>query len=220
MNRVSLVCTVHKEMERANVAELHKILVHLRPSVIFLEVPAEAMVDHFETCVQQNLESMAVRRYRKDHAVQLVPVDLPTPPIEFFGAGTQLNRRIQDESPGYRQLLQNDSIYVRTYGFAYLNSEYNSKLWLDAYAEMANTIHRLSDPSLAEIYELWKGKLELRDVAMMRGILEYCAQNAFDRGVFLVGAAHRQRIIELATEQSSATATRIQWDFPNCRFDG
>jgi hypothetical protein len=218
MNRVSLVCTVHKEMERANVAELHAILVHLHPDVIFLEVPAEAVADHFETCTKQNLESLAVRRYREGHPIKLVPVDLPTPPVEFFEAGTQLNRRIQDESSTYRRLLQNDSIYVRTYGFAYLNSEYNNKLWLDAYEEMANTIHRLGDPGLAVIYKSWKEKLELRDAAMMRGILEYCAQNAFDRGVFLVGAAHRQRIMEIAAEQSSDNDCRVNWDFPTCQI--
>lgn len=219
MNRISLVCTVHKEIGRANAAELHAILVHLQPSVVFLEVPAEAMADHFETCVRQNLESLAVRQYRKAHSIKLVPVDLPTPPVEFFDAGVQLNRRIEDESPTYRELLQNDSIYVRTYGFAYLNSDYNNKLWRDAYTEMANTVRRLEDAHLGEIYKSWTAKMELRDVAMMRGIRKYCAENSFDRGVFLVGAAHRERLIAIASEQSeAAVAAPIQWEFPSCQF--
>jgi hypothetical protein len=205
-------------MDRASVAELHAILVHLQPEVIFLEVPPGAMSDHFENCSRQNLESLAVRHYRDAHPVELVPVDLPTPEREFFEDHAQLNRRIQDESPTCRQLLQADNHYIRTYGFAYLNSEYNTKLWFDVYEEMANTIHRLGDARLADIHQSWRKQMELRDTEMMRGILEYCTQHRFERGVFLIGAAHRQRIMELAIEQSSANAARIQWDFPSCQF--
>jgi transposase len=59
-----LVCTVHQETGRATVAELHAILEHIRPEVIFLEAPPEAFDDFYQNGSQENLESTAVRQYR------------------------------------------------------------------------------------------------------------------------------------------------------------
>jgi hypothetical protein len=65
MTRVSVVCTVHEETGYANVLELRAILERIQPEVIFLEVPPPAFDDYYENCSQQNLESMAVRQYRR-----------------------------------------------------------------------------------------------------------------------------------------------------------
>jgi hypothetical protein len=48
---------------------------------------------------------------------------------------------------------------------------------------------------------------------MMENIQKYCKENAFDKGVFLVGAAHRQVVIDISKGQSAIDSTRIQWDF-------
>jgi hypothetical protein len=64
------------------------------------------------------------------------------------------------------------------------------------------------DPRLFVIYESWKESNDLREKAMMENIRKYCEENTFDKGVFLVGAAHRQAVIDLSREQSG-----IQWDF-------
>ena len=48
---------------------------------------------------------------------------------------------------------------------------------------------------------------------MIENILQYCRASPFEKGVFLVGAAHRQNIIEKSKEQTAIDSTRIQWDF-------
>lgn len=213
MNHVSLVCTVHEEAERANVAELHAILMRIQPEVIFLEVPAASFDEFYGVCSRHNLESLAVRQYRNARQVKLVPVDLPTPEREFFEDHEHLHNIVSGESSVYRQLLMTDRAHTRTYGFAYLNSEYCDKHWLDAYGEMLNTVRRLGNSRLVSIYESVVRKLDARDAEMMSGILSYCKANAFERGVFLVGAAHRRRIIELANEQLSTSSSCIQWEW-------
>jgi len=129
MNCVSLVCTVHEEQGLANVSELHAILARIRPEVIFVEVPPAAFDDYYEIFNRENLESNAVRKYRESHHVELVPVDLPTPGEDFFGNNQYFFKRIEEESNEYCRLMDRNSTYVSVYGFAYLNSEYSSKLW-------------------------------------------------------------------------------------------
>lgn len=216
MNCVSLVCSVHEEVGLANVSELHAILERMRPEVIFLEVPPAAFADYYETCSRRNLESTAVRQYRAIHQVELIPVDLPTPDREFFENEENLRMSLRDASPEYRQLMRLDCARVQMYGFAYLNSDYCSELWADAYREMATTLGRLGDPRLDDIYEVWREVLDLREEAMMENIQSYCARNSFAKGVFLIGAAHRQPIIEKARERSKVNSSRIEWDFTGC----
>jgi hypothetical protein len=69
------------------------------------------------------------------------------------------------------------------------------------------------DPRLFAIYESWKETNDLREKAMMENRQKYCRENTLDKGVFLVGAAHRQAVIDLSRAQSAIDSTGIQWDF-------
>jgi len=192
---------------------LHAILARIRPEVIFLEVPPAAFDEYYEICNRRNLESNAVRQYRESNQVELVPVDLPTPEREFFENHEHLHNGTRETSTEYRQLLRSDGAHVRAYGFAYLNSEHCSKLRSDIDEEMLSTIKKIRDPRLVEIYESWKETLDLRQKKMMENIQKYCRENTFDKSVFLVGAAHRQPIIDKSRERTVVDSTRIHWDF-------
>lgn len=213
MNSVTMVCTVHEEMGLANPSELCAILERIRPEVIFLEVPPASFDDYYVVCRQKNLESKAVRTYRESAQVQLVPVDLPTPEREFFENFEYFRTRIREVSLEYRQLVDQDRAYVGRYGFAYLNSDYSSTFWTDLYGEMLNALGNLGDPRLVDIYESWTATNNLRDIAMITNIQNYCSDHSFNGGVFLVGAAHRQSIID----KSQGTTLQLvpDWVFRN-----
>ncbi len=213
MNCVSLVGTVHDELGRANASELCAILERIRPEVIFLEVPLAAFDDYYVMCRRSNLESIAVRRYRESHHVKLVPVDRPTPGSEFFENTEYLRKRIWEDSPGYRQLIALDSACISARGFAYLNSESCGNLWADVYKEMLSTIRRIGDSRLVEIFNSWKETIDLREEEMTKKIQEYLGANTVDRGAFLVGAAHRQLIIDKSRKKSRVDSNSMQWDF-------
>ena len=210
MNRVSFVCTVHEEAGQANVAALRAILERIQPEVIFLEVPPEALAVYYETFAKANLESMAVRQYREVHPVKLVPVDLPTPPPEFFLHHDELCRRVRRLSAQYRQLMQLDEDGMRESGFAYLNSERCSEIWSCIYKDILSSIDWMKASELGSFFDSWIETNNRRDVAMMENIDRYCHQKTFNRGVFLVGAAHRRAIIQKAREQASPI---VEWDF-------
>ena len=185
MNRVSLVCTVHEELGRANVVALRAILERMQSDVIFLEVPSEAFDDFYGNCSRYNLESMAVAQYREGRQVKLVPVDLPAPSPDFVSNLEELRRRIRRVSHEYRRLMQWYEDCLRDDGFAYLNSERCSELWSDVYKEIVSTINWMNgDPRLVEIYESWKKTNDLREKAMMENIQRYSRENTFDKGGF------------------------------------
>jgi hypothetical protein len=131
----------------------------------------------------------------------------------FFSDHEYLRQRIREESPEYRRLMKWDSDCVRGYGFAYLNSGYCSELWFKVYQDMASTIKKINDPRLVEICDLWNKTQYRRDQEMMENIRKYCRENLFGRSVFLIGAAHRQAVIDLSRDPPAIDSTRMQWDF-------
>jgi hypothetical protein len=215
MNSVSLVCTVHENAGLANASVLLSILERIQPEVVFVELPPEAFEDFYGSCSQYNLESMAVRQYREGRRVKPVAVDLPRPSGNFASNIEELDRRVRRVSPEYRRLMQLDDDRIRKYGFAYLNSEDCREHWERAYEDMVSSIKWMNDSRLLALYESCRETDDLREKAMMENIQIYCRANAFDKGVFLVGAAHRQPIIEKSRKQTAPGTTRIEWDFTN-----
>jgi hypothetical protein len=211
MQRVSLVGTVHEEIGLANVSELCAMLQRIQPEIIFLEVPPEAFSDYYEVCSRSNLESKAVRHYRAGYQIQLVPVDLPTPRREFFEDHEYMCARLRDNSREYRQLMDWDRAQTRSYGFAYLNSEHCSTLWSDINSEMLRTLQILNDSRLSAIYDSWRETLVSREAHMMDNIRTYCREHAFEKGAFLLGAAHRQPIIDRSKGDAADDSTTIIW---------
>jgi hypothetical protein len=213
MNNISLVCTVHAKAGLVTVSELHAILERFQPEVIFLEIPPSAYDDFYETGARENLESAAVSRYRETHHVELVPVDLPAPGDEFFNEIENLHKKVEGQSIEYRRLVDQHSAHVRRYGFAYLNSEFCCNFQSEFHREMWTALASLDDPKLINLYKQWNATIELRDRAMLKNIQSYCREHSFNRGVFLVGAAHRQSIIEKSEDQHDAQSSSIEWNF-------
>ena len=212
MKRVSVVCTVHEESGLANIEGLLAILESIKPEVIFLEVPCAAFGDYFSR-TRWNLESQAVGRYRDSHHVDLVPVDLPTPSQNFFRENQDLFERIERRSSEYCRLLDRHRQYVSAHGFVYLNSDQCSALFSQLHQAMLTAIAELADDRLVQLYELWNRTNELRDKEMMKNIESYSKDSAFSIGAFLVGAAHRQSIVDLSRRQLGADSSTVQWDF-------
>ena len=213
MKRVSVVGTVHAEKGLANTSALLAILERIKPEVIFLEIPPAAFDDHFNGN-RGNLESTAVSLYRENHRVDLIPVDLSTPDADFFAKHEHLSNRIERTSPDYRRLVDWHSQNVSAQGFAYLNSKECSDLFSQLHEVMLAAIDKDVDHKLlAEVYDLWIRTNELRDKGMTKNIENHCRQASFSSAAFLVGAAHRQSIIDLSRSEPGAASSTIQWDF-------
>jgi hypothetical protein len=208
---ISLVGTVHAESGLANALELLAILERIQPEVIFLEIPSTAL-DHYLAGIRDNVESIAVRRYRERHHVLLVPVDRPEPQEVFFRDARYLFDMVERTSLGYRRVMDRNTHRASVGGFPYLNSDLCIQAWAEIYDEVQAAVEGLGDPRLREIEALWVQTNELRDRTMMRNIEDYCLRNTFEKGVFLVGAAHRESMIAKSHVNAGAGCPVIAWD--------
>lgn len=213
MKMIFLICTVHEDCGPANSSELCAILDRLRPEVIFFEAPNDAFDDYIITGKRGNLESAAIRRYRENHGVEVVPVDLPTPEASFFEREKEFSQRVADKSTNYRRLMLWNTNYIRDHGFPYLNSEHSTRMWSDIYADIRNTVKIINKQEVTEYFELWERTNDLRENEMMKNIAKYCGEYSVERAVFLVGAAHRGSIIEKSRIMFCSLELGVQWDF-------
>jgi hypothetical protein len=154
MKHISVVGTVHEECGPANASALLDLLESIKPEVIFLEMPPDALHDYFGGA-RQNLESTAVNRYRAGHEVEFVAVDLPTPDESFFRKSFELNRTLKKRSYEYFRLVQSDTQYIHAHGFAYLNSEHYDRLWSEVHEVTLIALKKLADKELEEFYQLF-----------------------------------------------------------------
>ena len=211
MTRVSVVGTVHEEDGLASVSELLPILERIQPEVIFLECPPEVFDQYLRN--PRKLESVAAKRYRESHNVVLIPVDLATPEVDFFRRHRALHDRLWRSSSEYGQLVYRDGECVRAYGFAYLNSELYIERCAKRHEVTLTAINKLADATLDENYALWTSTNKDRDRAMMENIRRHCSQASIKRAVLLVGAAHRQSMMNLARLEADGDSSGVQWDF-------
>lgn len=212
MTRISLIGTVHQESGHANVSALVAILERIRPEVIFLELPANEFADEYHPA-HGHLEPTAIRHYRANPHVTVEPVDLPRPEDDFFRDHDELVRQIERRNHQFCSLMDIHSQNVRADGFTYLNSADCAKFWSDLHYEILEIIPRLiiDQQRFKKHYREWRQTHESRETAMLENIYAYCELQPVDTGIFLVGAAHRQPIIDKIGAHSRAT---IQWDFP------
>lgn len=86
MKQILLVFTVHEECGNANASALLEFLERYQPEIIFVKLPHYAVDGYYGLFyTQSNLESIAVRQYRKNRQerdafqVTVESVDLPIP---------------------------------------------------------------------------------------------------------------------------------------------
>ena len=216
MSQVFLIGTVHEEVGRASVSALRSILEAIRPEVAFVEVPEDAFEDCYVRFNRWNVESVAIRKYKEAHPLEVVPVDRPLPDPQFFDAEAELLLRIGDESSEYLALRRQQRYLVETHGFRYLNSEYGNALYADIYKEMEASLERLAILDLVEIYANLRREYKLREDEMLRNIYSY-SRGQFTRGVFLVGAAHRTSLMEKLQGLTHVEPNPIIWEFPDLK---
>lgn len=214
MINITLVCTAHRENGHCNAEELLKILRGIEPGVIFEEMRA----GEFDFYLQGgSVEAHAIARYRDPALFPPVPVDRYDVPL---GLLHQLKKdfdrvldRVLQDSQEYRNLDEENDKDVNESGFSYLNS--------DAFASRSSQMSAIEDAiisgtnhrDLIQALKDWRQLIRKREVEMVRSVYEYCRKHDFDRGVFLVGAAHKTGIVKLAENYASREPALITWHF-------
>jgi hypothetical protein len=218
--RVTLVNTFHGERGAVTVAALVKLLDRLTPDVVFAEIP-RANAASYADGSHGNLEALAVAELRQRRQVTVVPVDRNEPSEEFFRVTRELFDRVERTSRDYCSLVDRHSDQTTHGGLRYLNSAESVEAHSAIRREVRDTIDWMRAPALHEVYDMWLREIELRDEEMLANISQFAAANARSRGVFLVGAAHRQSILNKIQLQRDRGLSAIEWqvELPSAMFD-
>jgi hypothetical protein len=212
VSRVLLVYSVHRETGAATAGELHWLLGRLQPDVLFLEESSTGLPAFLDGS-RGTLESAAVRRYRREYSVELIPVDLHREVTDFKPQVDVLFDRIEEASERYCQLEYANRKHTEKGGFAYLNSPICAVLQSEMQKEIRATVETVGDPAFTELYALWTRAMDMRERAMLNGVEAHADQKSFRKVLLLVGAAHRQSLIEKSQLPRSGGVSRVMWDF-------
>ena len=213
MKRIYLVGTSHTPVGEAGVDQLLAILLELSPEVIFVEAPAAWDQETYLSHVPQSLEAMAVREYLSCNAVAVVPVDAPTPDEAFFRSMKHLFNELGHKSYDFFVCDRERNARIASEGFKYLNSEAYAQHYLAKHDVTVKAIQKLRAQWADDAYKEWCATDDLRETAMIANISDYCTRNDFRRAVLLVGADHRQSIIEKSRQMQTMNRTDIEWSY-------
>jgi len=216
MHKITLVCSVHRENGLCNAGELLKILRAIEPDVVFEEMVPSDFDSYYRLGTKSTLESQAITRYREFKSFRQVPVDRYDMPENLLA---KIKRgfdcvcdRVEQTSQEYRELNEEQHRGVNQFGSKYLNSVAFATMLVRTSEIEEKTIVETGDQLLIRGLERWRHAIQKRELEMIGNIYQYCRENVFDTGVFLVGAAHRTGIVKEMERHASTEADLINWN--------
>lgn len=216
MSRILVVGSVHNP-DIAAPEELFWLLRQLRPDVLFLEHPSDAIESlHDQSC--QTLECLAVRGYLRAHEATVVPVDVSRstyelPELSMKTVFDEMFAAAEEASETYRLLSQTHAAATAASGFAYLNSSAGWEHEIQLARELARVSESAGSTRIAGHFALWSRFHERREHAMLAGIQQFCRAQSFRKSVLLVGSAHRQPLLKKLQLEQYRDVAALRWEF-------
>lgn len=210
MNRVLVVCSVHRQGSGASSSELHWLLCRLQPEVLFLEHSA-AEVAAFINGETASLELAAAVHYRDHAGSELVPVGMPlADPERLKPLFEEMFAKIEMSNPRYCQLRDERDHHLERGGLAFLNSHSGTLFQSEIDREFRGSVAALNESGLTSTFEQWSTLHDRREWAMIRHVEEFAESRPFKKAVLIVGAAHQLSLYEKVRRTDPSSA--MVWD--------
>lgn len=215
MERITIICTAHRESGKCNAHELIKILQAVGPEVIFEEIRPTDHESIYADESKYTVEMHAIREYLKGRKCRQFPVDDYEMPEGFGSHMHALNELVESRSVAYCEVLDKISQKKFEFGFGYLNSsEFVSSFKESERIFLETVTKHCNDMAKCKLSQ-WNDQIRKRDAAMLENIYRFCQRTDFMEGVFLVGAGHISSIM-VGIEQCMKDPTNfVTWRFWN-----
>ncbi len=125
-NKIILISTAHNTCGKCNVNNLLKILIKVKPEVIFIESSPNFINQVHSNKIPPTLELVACNELKKYNPFRLLAIDSYTDRVNLEGFKNKLSQifnEIQKINPEYSLLSEQIKINQFNYGFDYLNSQ-------------------------------------------------------------------------------------------------
>ena len=220
MYNITLLGTRHEEVGFCTSNELYKIFETIRPDVIFEEIPPSFFNEYYVTKTRRNLESDTVLKYLEHHNIPHIPVDLDDVPSDAFFKDLEymynsLENLVDINGFNYRNFSNKNSMYIRMYGFPYINSNDSIAILNEIQDWTEKGLQMINDETLWKTFQEWLKVNEKRDNKMLQNIYNYSKEYTFNNAIFMVGFAHRKSIMQKIPEYEMNSELKLNWTFYN-----
>ena len=212
MNKVIVIGTGHSESGACTSDELLKIVQKISPTVIFCEASPEifpAMLKATETF--NTPEIRAIRTIIENSPIEIVPVDLHGDP--FDGRLEAMFELFRNNYKEYFYATEIQAGETHRLGFSFLNSEDSDQIHRDKDSMEKIFVARANHSELSKTHKDWLEWNDKRENHWINVIQDYFERNKIDTAVFLVGSAHRIRLMEKIKKFQGNSALIPSWDF-------
>jgi hypothetical protein len=208
MYNITLICTMHREIGKCNSNELFKIIEKINPEIIFDEIPSSRFNAHFIERSVITLETNAIKLYMNNHKVNIIPVD--NYDFSEIQKGDIDYNKISNNNADYYNLCKEQYLLAIQNGFEYINSDQNFQLIERLQIIEREVLEKINDEKLTKLFKIWYEITDKRENEIIRNIYNYCEEHTFNKGLLLIGAEHRNSIINKTQKYNNE---KINWDF-------
>mgnify|MGYP001092206003 CR=1 FL=1 len=216
MYNITLIYTRHKESGNCNSIVLYNIIEQIKPEIIFEELS----YTNFDQCYNQmslvTLESRAIKRYIQNHQAKQIPVDtFPLPQYYYEELDRMYNKICNSntihESRVLQNLLKHQSRLEDQYGFQFLNSDVNDRLFEEINLLTEALLNILNDETLYRIRRLEKEIIERREYEILKNIYDFSIKNLFNQAIVFIGSGHRRSLMALIEQFEKEENLKLHW---------
>jgi len=210
---ITLICTMHREIEKCNSNELYNIIEKENPEIIFEEFDISRTNDeyykngYYKYQKYCSVETTTIMKYLENHQVIHIPVDTydsPDIPNDMY-------TKISNVSEEYNNLVKMNFLLSCQQGFPYLNSVECSDFLERIRNLEEEIIEHLNDKILFDTYKSWQKITENREKEMLKNIYEYSQNHCYNKAIFITGAEHGKSIINKIQEYNSKYQINLNW---------
>ena len=207
MHNITFLSTVHNEIGKCNADELCKILVKIKPDVIFLEA-LEDTYSKYQHIIFSNfgvyhnkLEIKAIQKFSSVSQFEYVPVLGKELSNSFERKFNVILQNIQ-----FQEMFNNFNTQIGNNGFDYLNS-------MEA-MEIQKNMHEFGNSLINDIALIQEFDNDINEYenSMLLNIYQYCTDNKFKNAIFMSGNAHRHSIIKKLEKFKDKEIVDIKWN--------
>jgi hypothetical protein len=210
MNKIFVIGTIHSIGGNCSSDALLKLIQEISPNVIFCEAPPEkfpAMLKATETF--NTPEIKALRAINEQRSIEIIPIDLNDDPFDrrLEAMHELFSKKINEHY--YASEIQFNEAHLK--GFPYLNSKESDQIFKDKDSMEKIFVSRVNHAELSKTHRDWLQWNDKRENHWINSIHDYVKQNQINVAVFLIGAAHRIRLIEKIKSVNDMLTPA--WDF-------
>lgn len=211
-SKIIVIGTSHVEDGACSSNELYQIIEKFSPSIIFCETSPEILPKMIEARESFNTPEISViRKLVERSSIKIIPINLIEDPFDqkLEAMFKLFDKKIQEYH--YASRIISNGTYSN--GFYFLNSLDCDQINRDKGAMEQMFVDKVNDGELTDFYSKWLKWNDLRELQWIDLIQSNLSMDNPITAIFLVGAAHRYRLIDKTNKLDNNDRNIVEWEF-------